>query len=337
MKSPPHLVDEPVIPPQELSAAQIAKDAEKTAENIEAKAGGETLKETFIEGEVQTDSSETEREIEVTQIAPTSYVSGKFKLKKTPKKKKVSDEEDATNSTYFAKLKKFEIDDDDEELNEWFGDDDDEDHQDDKDENDDKGDKDDKDDKGNDDEDGAGGASNVKSTGTRQVEDFLNDEQNMERDEAQHQGESSSGTKHSDLHQVILDSIEIRKNSERSAKITFEMSSQNSGTSSAHSRNSCRERRPSIEATLVHYVMALREALDEMTPIEEVLIDRINYLTVGLENSFQEINLLHQRLNILVTPPMEAIIPQGDWNLAQGVINPTGWDGIPTEPPLDNL
>ena len=115
------------------------------------------------------------------------------------------------------------------------------------------------------------------------------------------------------------------------------MSSQNSGTSSAHSRNSRRERRSSIEATLVRYVMALREALDEMTSVEEVLIDRINYLTVGLENSFQEINLLHQRLNILVTPPMEPILPQEDWNLALGVNNPTGWDDIPAEPPLEDL
>ena len=111
------------------------------------------------------------------------------------------------------------------------------------------------------------------------------------------------------------------------------MSSQNSGTSSAHSRNSRRERRPSIEATLVRYVMALREALDEMTSVEEVLIDRINYLTVGLENSFQEINLLYQRLNILAMPPMEPIFPQEDWNLAQEVINPTGWDDIPPKPP----
>ena len=112
------------------------------------------------------------------------------------------------------------------------------------------------------------------------------------------------------------------------------MSSQNSGTSSAHSINSRRERRSSIEATLVRYVMALCEALDEMTSVEEVLIDRINYLTVGLENSFQEINLLHQRLNILVTPPMEPVLPQEDWNLAFGVNNPTGWDDIPAEPPL---
>ncbi|MFS7893585.1 hypothetical protein Hanom_Chr00s000988g01671051 [Helianthus anomalus] len=83
--------------------------------------------------------------------------------------------------------------------------------------------------------------------------------------------------------------------------------------------------------------MALREALDEMTSVEEVLIDCINYLAVGLENSFQEINLLHQRLNILAMPPMEPIFPQDDWNLAQEVINPTGWDDIPAEPPFDNL
>ncbi|MFS7921377.1 hypothetical protein Hanom_Chr03g00236081 [Helianthus anomalus] len=83
--------------------------------------------------------------------------------------------------------------------------------------------------------------------------------------------------------------------------------------------------------------MALREALDEMTSVEEVLIDRINYLTVGLENSFQEINLLHQRLNNLVTPHMEPILPQEDWNLALGVNNPTRWDDIPAEPSFENL
>ncbi|MFS7931583.1 hypothetical protein Hanom_Chr04g00357671 [Helianthus anomalus] len=82
---------------------------------------------------------------------------------------------------------------------------------------------------------------------------------------------------------------------------------------------------------------ALREAIDEMTSLEEILIDRINYLTVGLENSFQEINLLHQRLNILAMPPMEPIFPQEDWILAQEVVNPTGWDDLPPEPPLDVL
>ncbi|MFS7936896.1 hypothetical protein Hanom_Chr05g00421161 [Helianthus anomalus] len=34
---------------------------------------------------------------------------------------------------------------------------------------------------------------------------------------------------------------------------------------------------------------------------------------------------------------MEPIFPQEDWNLAQEVINPTGWDDIPPEPPLDDL
>ena len=114
------------------------------------------------------------------------------------------------------------------------------------------------------------------------------------------------------------------------------MASENSETSSVHSSNSRRGRRPSVEATLVHYVIALREALDEMTSVEEVLIDRINDLTVGLESSFQEINLLHQRLNILVAPPMEPVLPQQDWNLALGVNNPTGWEDFPAEPPMEH-
>ncbi|MFS7986855.1 hypothetical protein Hanom_Chr11g01015171 [Helianthus anomalus] len=114
-KSPPHLVDEPVIPPTDVikegvdllkmtftdyeklsttQGAQVEKEAEKTAENIEA--GGEGVKETFVEGQVYTDSSETESDFDPTKIAPTSYASGKQKLKKSPKKKKASDEEDAT-------------------------------------------------------------------------------------------------------------------------------------------------------------------------------------------------------------------------------------------------
>ncbi|XP_021975040.1 calponin homology domain-containing protein DDB_G0272472-like [Helianthus annuus] len=108
-KSPPHLVDDPVISPQEVIDQRVdllkmsfadyeklstAQDAAKTAENVEA--GGESLKETFVEGEVHTDSSETESDTDPTKIAPTSYISGKFKLKKSPKKKKASDEEDAT-------------------------------------------------------------------------------------------------------------------------------------------------------------------------------------------------------------------------------------------------
>ncbi|MFS8019979.1 hypothetical protein Hanom_Chr15g01410171 [Helianthus anomalus] len=74
-----------------------------------------------------------------------------------------------------------------------------------------------------------------------------------------------------------------------------------------------------------------------MTSAEEAIIDRINHLTVGLENCLQEVNLLHQRLNILAMPPMEPIFPQGDWNLAQEIIIPTGWDDLSSEPPLDAL
>ncbi|MFS8020013.1 hypothetical protein Hanom_Chr15g01410591 [Helianthus anomalus] len=68
-----------------------------------------------------------------------------------------------------------------------------------------------------------------------------------------------------------------------------------------------------------------------MTTVEEVLIDRVNYLSMALEDFFREINLLHQGLNILVTPPMEPIWPQEDWNLANEVIQ-TRWDEIPPEP-----
>ncbi|MFS8035287.1 hypothetical protein Hanom_Chr17g01591321 [Helianthus anomalus] len=129
-KSPPRLVDEPLIDPQEvidrgvdllnmsfaeyerLSAPQVDKDVAKSTENVESTAGGEALKETLVEGEMHTNLSETESEIEVTQIAPISYVSGKFKLKKTVKKKKASDEEDATyepTSSEKEKLKKKSI------------------------------------------------------------------------------------------------------------------------------------------------------------------------------------------------------------------------------------
>ncbi|KAJ0765786.1 hypothetical protein HanPI659440_Chr08g0307551 [Helianthus annuus] len=68
----------------------------KTAENVETEAVDEGLKKTFFEGEVHTDSSETESDIDPTKIALMSYISGKYKLKKSPKKKKASDEEDAT-------------------------------------------------------------------------------------------------------------------------------------------------------------------------------------------------------------------------------------------------
>ncbi|MFS7893875.1 hypothetical protein Hanom_Chr11g00997771 [Helianthus anomalus] len=73
-----------------------------------------------------------------------------------------------------------------------------------------------------------------------------------------------------------------------------------------------------------------------MTSVEEILINCNNYLTLGLENNFQEINLLHKRLNILAMPPMEPIFPQEDWNLAQEVVNPTGWGDL-LQPPQNNL
>ncbi|KAF5766274.1 hypothetical protein HanRHA438_Chr15g0725801 [Helianthus annuus] len=116
-KSPPRLVDEAVIPPTELikqgvdflnmsfdeylkhttveaSKATEGANVEKTAETGGA---GEGIKETFVEGLVHTESSETEiDEFDPTKIAPTSYVSGKQKMKRSLKKKKASDEEDAT-------------------------------------------------------------------------------------------------------------------------------------------------------------------------------------------------------------------------------------------------
>ncbi|MFS7935130.1 hypothetical protein Hanom_Chr05g00399851 [Helianthus anomalus] len=72
-----------------------------------------------------------------------------------------------------------------------------------------------------------------------------------------------------------------------------------------------------------------------MTTVEEVLTDRVNYLTLALEDSFGEINFLHQRLNILVMPPIEPILPQDDWNITHEVINPTGWDEIHPKPPIN--
>ncbi|MFS8033749.1 hypothetical protein Hanom_Chr17g01573241 [Helianthus anomalus] len=62
--------------------------------------------------------------------------------------------------------------------------------------------------------------------------------------------------------------------------------------------------------------------MEEMTSLEEILIDQVNYLTMGLERGFQEINLLNRRLNILAMPPMEPIFPQEDYNLAQEIIIP---------------
>ncbi|MFS7904585.1 hypothetical protein Hanom_Chr01g00037841 [Helianthus anomalus] len=74
-----------------------------------------------------------------------------------------------------------------------------------------------------------------------------------------------------------------------------------------------------------------------MTSVEEALIDRINHFSVGLESFLQEVNLLHQRLNILTSPPMVPIVTQGGWNVMPEIIIPARWNVIPPEPPLDIL
>ncbi|MFS8034059.1 hypothetical protein Hanom_Chr17g01576741 [Helianthus anomalus] len=79
----------------------------------------------------------------------------------------------------------------------------------------------------------------------------------------------------------------------------------------------------------------MRESIEEMTTGEAVVIDRVNYLTLALEDSLKEIKLVHQRLNIFMMPPMEPVLPQDDWNIAHEVINRTGWDKIPPEPPIN--
>ncbi|MFS7912558.1 hypothetical protein Hanom_Chr02g00131341 [Helianthus anomalus] len=119
-KSTPTLIDENVIPPPEIiqqgvdllnvsfedylehsKAAKVAahdqsSNVEKEAEASTKNFGGEGLKETFVEGVVQSDSSVTESDVDPTMIAPMSYVSGKKKHKGTLKKKKDYDEEDST-------------------------------------------------------------------------------------------------------------------------------------------------------------------------------------------------------------------------------------------------
>ncbi|MFS7947960.1 hypothetical protein Hanom_Chr06g00554311 [Helianthus anomalus] len=114
-KSPPHLVDEPDdVPPENIDVKVVVdQDAAKAAQNVEAATGGEeigknieAMKEMLVEGVVHTNSSETESDIDVTQLAPTTYVSRKFKLKGTPKKKKNSDDEDATYEPLIAETEK---------------------------------------------------------------------------------------------------------------------------------------------------------------------------------------------------------------------------------------
>ncbi|MFS7980843.1 hypothetical protein Hanom_Chr10g00943951 [Helianthus anomalus] len=74
-----------------------------------------------------------------------------------------------------------------------------------------------------------------------------------------------------------------------------------------------------------------------MKGVEESLIDRINQLMVGLEGCLQEVNLLHQRLNILASPPMVPIVARREWNVVPEVIIPAEWYVMPPEPPLDIL
>ncbi|MFS7911137.1 hypothetical protein Hanom_Chr02g00114501 [Helianthus anomalus] len=57
------------------------------------------------EGVVHMDSSETKSEIDVTQLSPTTYVSGKIKIKGPSRKKKASDEEDAPYVRLLLKLR----------------------------------------------------------------------------------------------------------------------------------------------------------------------------------------------------------------------------------------
>ncbi|MFS7952227.1 hypothetical protein Hanom_Chr07g00604481 [Helianthus anomalus] len=74
-----------------------------------------------------------------------------------------------------------------------------------------------------------------------------------------------------------------------------------------------------------------------MTGVEEALVDRINHLTVGLEGCLREVNLLHQRLNILASPPLVPIITQREWNVVPEDIITAEWYIMHTEPPRDIL
>ncbi|KAJ0752171.1 hypothetical protein HanPI659440_Chr09g0321281 [Helianthus annuus] len=114
MKSPPYLIDEPddvqledvnvVGGDHEIFSDEIENIiADQDAAKVTEKAGGEksgkhieVVKETLVKGEVHTDSSEIESDIDLTHIAPTTAVSGKIRMKGPSRKKKDFDEEDAT-------------------------------------------------------------------------------------------------------------------------------------------------------------------------------------------------------------------------------------------------
>ena len=109
------------------------------------------------------------------------------------------------------------------------------------------------------------------------------------------------------------------------------MASRTSGSSSRSNRQG--RRSSTAEDSLVNYVYALREAIDEMTGVEEALVDRINHLTVGLEGCLHEVNLLHQRLNLLASPPLVPIITQRAWNVVPEVVIPAEWYAMHQELP----
>ena len=108
--------------------------------------------------------------------------------------------------------------------------------------------------------------------------------------------------------------------------ISQKMASRNSGASSRNNRNG--RRSSTAEDSLVNYVYALREAVDELTSVEEALVDRVNHLTIGLEGCLQEVNLLHQRLNLLASPPLVPVITHRAWNVVPEVIIPAEWHAL---------
>ncbi|KAM0036259.1 hypothetical protein Hdeb2414_s0014g00424281 [Helianthus debilis subsp. tardiflorus] len=90
---------------ENIIVAQDATKAAKNAEKVSGEAGGEktggekveTFKETFEEGVVRTDSSETESDIDLMDIAPTTGHNDKRDRKAGPsRKRKNSDDEDTT-------------------------------------------------------------------------------------------------------------------------------------------------------------------------------------------------------------------------------------------------
>ncbi|KAJ0500752.1 hypothetical protein HanRHA438_Chr11g0492541 [Helianthus annuus] len=90
----------------EIEDIIVYQDVIKKAKNAE-KASGETIGEILVEGVVYTDSNETESEIDLTQIAPTTGHNGKRGRKAwPPRKRKNSDDEDASYVPSAAEVEK---------------------------------------------------------------------------------------------------------------------------------------------------------------------------------------------------------------------------------------